>query len=159
MPTLPIDDDRFSAIRTFHRRLAANDPAVDWALTGSTSFALQGVPIDPGDIDVQTGVAGVTTIGRVFADSVTDPITWTRSERMGSYLGALTIEGYTVEVIGALRKRRADGTWDRPVDVTDHREYVTVHSIEVPVLSLAYEARAYDRLGRTERAQLLREHA
>lgn len=101
----------------------------------------------------------MTAIGRAFADAVTDPLTWTRSERIGSYLGTLTIDGHTVEVVGALCKRRVNGTWDRPVDVTDPRGYVTVASIDVPILLFVYETRAYDRLGRTERAQLLREHA
>lgn len=31
---------------------------IDWALTGSTSFALQGVPVAVGDIDVQTDAVG-----------------------------------------------------------------------------------------------------
>ncbi|MFB6300669.1 MAG: nucleotidyltransferase domain-containing protein [Halobacteriales archaeon] len=155
----PIDADRLAAARTVHRRLIEAEMAVDWALTCSTSFALQGVPVEPDDIDVQTDVAGATTIERVFVDSIMEPITWTRSEQLGSYLGALTLEGYTVEVIGALRKRRADGSWDRPVDVTDHREYVSIGSIDLPVLSLEYDANAYEWLDRTEQAQLLRDHS
>jgi hypothetical protein len=31
---------------------------LDWALTGSTSFALRGVPVEPDDVDVRTTERG-----------------------------------------------------------------------------------------------------
>ncbi|MFC6233223.1 nucleotidyltransferase domain-containing protein, partial [Paenibacillus allorhizosphaerae] len=35
---------------------------INWALTGSTSFALQGLPYEPGDIDIQTDQQGAYEI-------------------------------------------------------------------------------------------------
>jgi hypothetical protein len=134
-------------------------PDVDWALTGSTSFALQSVPVEPDDVDVQTDGAGVRAIEESFSDAVAESIEYGDSDRMRSYLGALELEAVEVELVGELRKRDADGGWDKPVDVIDHREYIDWRDYEVPVLSLEYEATAYERLGREERAALLREHA
>nr|WP_247003564.1 hypothetical protein [Halosolutus gelatinilyticus] len=59
--------------------------------------------------------------------------------------------------MGALQKRRNDGTWEEPIDVTDHR--TVVDGVGIPVLSLDYETRAYERLGRSERVALLSEYS
>lgn len=80
-------------------------------------------------------------------------------ESIRSHFGVLDFDGVPVEVMGAVQKRREDGTWEPPVDITAHREVVDFRGGRLPVLSLAYEARAYERLGRTERAALLREYA
>lgn len=132
---------------------------VDWALTGSTSFALQGVPVEPADIDVQTTAAGAYAIADRFSEHIVRPVAYSESETIRSHFGALELNGVPVEVMGAVQKRREDGTWEPPVDITAHREVVDVRGCRLPVLSLAYEARAYERLGRTDRAALLREHA
>jgi hypothetical protein len=133
--------------------------AEPWALTGSASFALQGVPVDPDDIDLQTTEAGARAVESRLGGAVTEPVECVESEEIRSYLGAARIAGVTVEVMGALQKRRADGNWTEPAPIVDLRRTVALGDVTVPVLSLAYEARAYERLGRTERAALLREHA
>lgn len=138
---------------------ALDETGVEWALTGSVSFRLQGVPVDPNDVDVQTTKMGAYEIESRFADAVTDPVTFVDSGAMRSYLGELELNGLPVEVIGQLQKRRPDGTWKPPVDITDHRRFVDLDDVAVPVLSLAYEADAYQRLGREDRAALLREYA
>lgn len=140
------------------RRLVDDLDGVTWALTGSTSFALQGVPVDPDDVDVQTTAHGAYEIEARFADSVVEPVTRSSDDGIRSHFGVLSVDGLRVEVMGGLQKR-AGGAWEPPTDVTDHREYVTLGDRRVPVLSLAYEADAYERLGRTERAALLRDHA
>lgn len=55
-----------------HRRVvervvvALQDPDVAWALTGSTSFALQGVDIHPNGIDIQTDERAAYTVERLL---------------------------------------------------------------------------------------------
>ncbi len=150
-----LNDPHAAALDTFLQDV----PDVEWALTGSVGFALQGVPVEPGDVDVQTDRAGAVAIERAFEDHVVESVAHVESDRMRSYLGRLELSSVDVEVIGAVQKRRGDGTWEDPVDVTTHREYVTWRGHDVPVLSLAYEAEAYERLGRTERSAMLREYA
>ena len=38
--------------------LALADGQVNWVLTGSLAFALQGLPVEPRDVDVQTDQVG-----------------------------------------------------------------------------------------------------
>ena len=116
------------------------------------SFALQGVPVDPSDVDVQTDEPGARAIQAAFPDRVVDPVEYVESERIRSYLG---------------RRRRdnrgpAEATRGRDLGATRRRHPPpAVRDLARPrgaVLSLSYEADAYERLGRTERAAPLREH-
>lgn len=133
--------------------------SVTWALTGSTSFALQDVPLTPNDIDVQTTESGAYEIEELFSEQVINPVSFSESDAIRSHYGALELNGVRVEVMGALQKRRTDGTWESPVDITEHRRFVDIVDIRIPVLSLQYEAEAYERLGRSARAALLSEYA
>ena len=136
------------------RRLAGAD--VLWALTGSLSFALQGVNLIAHDIDLQTDQAGAYEIERRLAAYVTCPVAFRESDQIRSHFGALTIDGLPVEIMGDIQKRNSDGSWEPPVDLALHRQVITVGEMAVPVLSLAYEAEAYLKLGRIERANQLR---
>ena len=78
------------------------------------SFALQGVPVDPSDVDVQTDEPGARAIQAAFPDRVVDPVEYVESERIRSYLGRLEVAAVDVEIIGALRKRREDGPGSYP---------------------------------------------
>lgn len=130
---------------------------IDWALTGSLGFALQGGAVSPRDIDIQTDAEGAYAIAQRLADYVVSPVTYVASPAIRSHLGALEIAGVTVEVMGALQKRLPNGAWEPPVDVRLHRRWVRAADQLLPVLDLAYEEQAYRALGRTERADMLRQ--
>jgi hypothetical protein len=127
-----------------------------WAITGSLGMALQGLPLAVHDIDLQTDAVGAYEIERRLASFSLTPECFSESERIRSHLGALEIGGVRVEIMGALQKRLPDGTWEPPVAVEKHRVWVLWQGMRLPVLDLAYEAEAYARLGRTERATMLR---
>jgi hypothetical protein len=135
-------------------RLAEAD--IHWALTGSASFALQGLPICPGDIDVQTDALGAFEIQRWFIEMVVRPVEFSSTENIRSYYGALEIQGITVEIMGDIQKRLPDGAWSPIPDIPQLRQYVELDGLEVPVLDLSYEAEAYELLGRRSRAEELR---
>ena len=156
-----IDDSYLDVLRQLVHRLGddspedAGRPPVNWALTGSLSMALQGVPIEPHDIDVQTDAAGAYESERRFAAAVICPVAFSSAENIRSHFGALRINGLTVEIMGDIEKRLPDGSWEGPVDLARHRHVVSVAGMRVPVLSLVYEREAYLKLGRVERAALL----
>jgi hypothetical protein len=138
-------------------RWEAGENRVNWALTGSLSFALQGLPVEPHDIDLQTDRAGAYAVERCFAEAVIRPVAFSAAANIRSHFGALCIDGITVEIMGDIEKRLPDGSWEGPVDLARHRRFVDVEGLRVPVLSLAYERDAYLKLGRVERAALLAE--
>lgn len=151
-----LPDTHVAALRVLVERLAPTD--IVWALTGSTSFALQGVPIPVHDIDVQNDATGAYRIAELFADTVLRPVVFSEAERIRSHFGALSIAGVTVELMGGLQKRLPDGRWEEPVDVHTHRRFVRLAELTLPVLDLAYEERAYRLLDRVEKADVLRRH-
>jgi hypothetical protein len=136
------------------RRL--RDTPVQWALTGSLGMALQGVDLPVDDIDLQTDEQGVYAIERCFPDCVVKPATYKVSERIRSHFGALDIDGVKVEIMGAVQKRLDEGGWEEPVEVAQHRHWIEVRGVQVPVLSLEYEVEAYRKMGRIERAEMLK---
>lgn len=145
-----------TVLRLLAGRLASTD--IVWALTGSTSFALQGITVPVHDIDVQTDAAGAHRIAELLADALVRPVVFSGTERIQSHFGALVIGAVTVELMGAVQKRLPDGHWEKPVDVRAHRRFMQLADLTLPVLDLAYEERAYRLLGRVEKADLLRRH-
>jgi len=132
------------------------DANITWVVTGSLGFALQGVPVEVHDIDIQTDEPGAYAIERLFADCVTRPVKLSASSIMRSHFGELLIDGVKVEIMGDIQKPRTDGTWDDPTDLGCHRRFAEIDGMRIPVLSLEYEEAAYRAIGRTEKADMLR---
>jgi hypothetical protein len=140
-------------LRKIRARLEHAD--VNWVVTGSVGFALQGVPVSPDDLDIQTDEAGAYEIERLFSEFVVRKVAFSSAERIRSHFGVLSVDGVTVELMGDIQKKRDDGSWDNPVDLDRHKRVVEIEGISVPVLSLEYECDAYKRLGRTDKAAML----
>jgi hypothetical protein len=49
-----------------------------------------------------------------------------------------------------------DGSWEEPVDLKQHKRVVEIQGMQVPVLPLEYEYRTYLKLGRIDKAEMLR---
>ena len=142
------------ALRVIVQRLEGQ--AIDWAVTGSCGFALQGLDVEVHDIDLQTDAAGAYAIERALADKSRRKVAHSAAKHIRSHFGALEIDGVTVEIMGDIQKRLGDGIWEAPVDIRSHRRWVAIAGMRIPVLSLEYEYTAYLALGRAERAAILR---
>ena len=143
------------AIKVIHDRL--HELEVVWAITGSLGFALHGMELEVNDIDLQTDVSGAYEIENVFKEQVVRSVKFSVSDKIASHWGELHVAGVKVEIMGALQKKRSDGTWKSPVEVKKYREFVSVEGMKLPVLSLEYEEQAYRKLGRIERADKINE--
>lgn len=149
-----IDSKYLEVLRKICARL--NDSNVNWAITGSLGFAIQGVPIEPNDIDIQTDEVGAYEIEHIFSEFVTQKVTFSSADRIRSHFGVLMIDGIKVEIMGDIQKRLDNGMWEEPVDLGYYKRIVEFKGIQLPVLSLEYEYQAYLKLGRFERAEMLR---
>lgn len=128
---------------------------ITWVVTGSFGMALQGVPVDVHDIDLQTDEACAYAIERHLAEYVITPVHCRDSTHIRSHFGQFEIDGVQVEVMGNVQKRLNDQSWEAPVAVQRHRHWVTVDTMQIPVFSLEYEVQAYRLLGRHEKAATL----
>lgn len=133
------------------------DKNINWVVTGSLGFALQGVPVEPNDIDIQTDREGAYEIERIFSEFVSKKVKFSSAERIRSHFGELIIDGIKVEIMGDIQKRLEDGNWEEPVNLERYKRFVEVEGMKIPVLSLEYEYQAYLKLGRIEKAKILKE--
>lgn len=147
-----MDAKYVAVIRVLVERLGGD---VVWALTGSLGMALQGAPVEPRDVDVQTDAAGAYEIERRLAEFVTLPVRFSATEAVRSHFGALRIGGLDVEIIGAIEKRAPDDGWLGPPGLARIIRWVSVDDLQVPVLDLEYELAAYRTLGRLDRVRVV----
>jgi hypothetical protein len=152
--TPPLAPELLSALELVLDRLAPL--AVPWAVTGSLGMRLQGVPLAVHDLDLQSDGQGFEAMADLLCDYIAEPPAYRESPDLRSMFGILRVGAARVELMGDLQKRAADGTWEPPTRVADHLQKVEWRGRVVPVLDLSYEEQAYRRLGRTDRADLLR---
>ncbi len=143
------------AIRTIYGTLKGLD--ITWTITGSLGFALHGMDVGINDIDLQTDKDGAYRIEDAFRSNVIKEVAFSEGEGIRSHFGELSVQEVTVEIMGALQKKLPSGKWESPVDVEKHREFVDFKGMRLPVLTLSYEEQAYRKLGRTEKADKIRE--
>lgn len=156
---MPLPTAFLLVLHQIHAALREQD--ILWAITGSTAFALRGLPFTPKDIDLQTDKDGAYALEKVLHKFVVQPVNFSGTGRIRSHLGKLNINGIRVEIMGDVEKWVPDGLgtggWEPPPDLAQHREFVQFEGTEWPVLSLAYEREAYEQMGRWETAVILQQ--
>jgi hypothetical protein len=140
------------------RFLIENIPPAEnlWALTGSAGLRLQGVDLSVHDLDLQTDAETVFVLERELVDFMNVPVHLWETEHTLSYHGQAEIQGLLVELLGDIRHRGPDGAWGPSLDLKSVLVWVEWQDLNVPVLSLAYEAVAYEKMGRLEKAEQIR---
>ena len=129
---------------------------VNWVVTASLNLALHGLPVQVRDIDVLTDKAGACEIERCFERHVVRAVSLRASKRIRSYFGVLLLEGVDVEVMAELEVLDEVKGWQPTPRLASHREVIVWQGMPIPVRSLDAERTAYQQLGRTEKAELVR---
>ncbi|MEF8798198.1 MAG: hypothetical protein V5A79_02120, partial [Candidatus Bipolaricaulota bacterium] len=151
-----LPDEHLNVLKKLYNKI--HDRDINWVVTGSVSFCLQGVPLSPNDIDIQTDEDGAYKIEDLFRDRVIKEVKFSSTDKIRSHFGALMIHGIVVELMGGVQKYY-DGEWEDPIDIDLHKKTVAIAGMKVPVLELSYEAEAYRRFGRVEMANKLKTYA
>lgn len=124
-----------------------------WTVTGSTSFALQGMELPVHDIDIQTDAESAYLFEKKLAEFVEEPVHFCGNEKIRSHFGKFRCNNIEIEVMGDVQKPQQNGIWGAPTDILKWRRYILFHGKRIPVLDLEYEIEAYRRIGRLERAE------
>ena len=149
-----IENDYLKVLKKIAIRLKNN--SFPWVVTGSFGMALQGISLEIHDIDIQTDKYGAYRFENCFDDFVVQPVRYLESERIRSFFGILEIDGIKVEIMGDIQKLLDRQIWEEPIEIEGHRRYIEADGMLFPVLSLEYEYQAYLKLGRVEKAEMLR---
>jgi hypothetical protein len=151
---LDLSEDHTKVLHLLMTRIPGH---LDWALTGSAGLRLQGVDVPVHDLDLESHPAGVDEIAHIFGTYLREMPHWKEGQRLRSYFGVLVVEGIQVELMGDIQHWLPDGSWSPVADIPTLRRRLAWQGRQVPVLDLAYEAQAYEELGRTEKAARIRE--
>ncbi|MGD2247092.1 MAG: hypothetical protein PVF58_01715 [Candidatus Methanofastidiosia archaeon] len=149
-----IDHIYINVLRKIYAQL--KNTQILWAVTGSLGLALQGLMTEIHDIDIQSDEKGAYAIEQLFSDFITKKVKFSSSQKICSHFGAFIIDDIKVEIMGDIQKRDEKGIWKNPPDLTKHIQWVKIEGMEIPVLSLEYEYQAYMLLGRTEKAEKIK---
>lgn len=66
---------------------------INWVITGSTAFIIQGIPLAPNDIDIQTDERGAYQIEKCFKDFIKTKVRLSSDGKISSHFGCLEIDG------------------------------------------------------------------
>jgi hypothetical protein len=127
-----------------------------WVLTGSAGLRLQGVDIPVHDLDLQTDADSIYVLEKEIEAYMKVHIHVWESEHTMSFHGRAEINGLQVELLGGMSHRLPDGSWGPPLDLLSVRRWVSWRGQNIPVLSLEHEAAAYEKMGRAEKAKIIR---
>ena len=145
-------------IEVLHKLLSRlQNSGVNWVITGSTNLALKGMSVEPNDIDIQTDEKGAYEIEHLFSEFMVKKVVFSSTEKIRSHFGGLNIDGVKVEIMGDIQKRLKDGTWEETIDLNRYKQIIEVKGMQLPVLSLEHEYFAYLKLGRQEKAEMIKE--
>jgi len=126
-----------------------------WVLAGSLSLALQGVDVEPHDIDLLTDREGAYRINAMLKEYEKKSVTYSETDMLSSFYGVFEIQGIILEVMGSYREKQ--GTkW---VDLSGRLErpkIVEVDGMKIPVSSLRDQLVSYRRLNRPKDAGKVR---
>jgi predicted nucleotidyltransferase len=120
---------------------------IRWVLIGSTGLALQGVEIEPKDIDILTDKKGAFAIQELLQEYQVNPVKFSRSELFESYFGECKINDVKIEIMGDL-KENIDNEWISVSGILASPKILEIEGIHIPVSPLEQQLRAYERLGR-----------
>ena len=108
---------------------------VPWVIVGSTSQALQGLPLVPHDIDLETTSAAIVQVEKALAEFVVEPVAEKESAQFRSLFGRLQIEGLQVELMADVAIRADDGSWMPVPTLDEHFPTVELVGFECNPLS------------------------
>jgi len=116
---------------------------IKWVLVGSSSLALQGVKVNPGDIDIMTDKEGAEKINELLKEYLVRPITFGKTDRFESYYGEFNIKAIKVEVMGDF-KEKIKNRWISLEYRLKENKVIDVHGMNIPVSLLTDQLESYE---------------
>jgi predicted nucleotidyltransferase len=120
---------------------------VEWLVVGTASLAVQGVNLQPGDIDIITTKDDVFKIAEILKQYETKQVEFGRTPLFESYMGVYEIDGIKVEIMGDLREKRGN-EWVSLTERLMSPIIIEIDGTPIPVSSLKDQIVSYEKLGR-----------
>jgi hypothetical protein len=117
---------------------------VRWVLAGSLSLALQGVNVEPNDIDLLTDRQGAFRINEILKKYEKKKVEYSEAEKVSSFLGVFEIQGVKVEVMGDYRERQG-AKWVSLSKRLENPKIIEIDGIAIPVSPIEDQLTSYRR--------------
>ena len=118
---------------------------------GSTGLALQGVTIEPKDIDITISRENVERVQELLRDFCLQPIQYSSNGQFRSFFGKFDILGIKVEIMADL-EILVGGNWIKSVAIDQPDTIVVLDGCNFPCVSLLVEYNSYVIMGRSDTA-------
>jgi hypothetical protein len=119
--------EHFAAVVGSHAR---------WAVDGSAALALQGIDVEPADVDILTDTEGAYRIQELLAEYAVKPVAYGETNRYRSHFGRFSVGGTEIDVMGDLKVYR-NGTWSETQNPSTVKiSQVVLGGNSIPVVSL-----------------------
>jgi hypothetical protein len=128
---------------------------VRWVLAGSLSLALQGVNVEPHDIDLLTDHQGAFRINAMLKKYEKKKVDYSETEKVSSFFGVFEIQGVKVEVMGDYRERQGN-KWVSLSRRLVNPKIIEVDGMKIPVSPLEDQLVSYRRTARPKDAEKVR---
>ncbi|MGV8171452.1 MAG: nucleotidyltransferase domain-containing protein [Candidatus Woesearchaeota archaeon] len=145
-------DSRFiHAIKIIHQLLNENN--ISWALIGSTNMQLQGMNVNPRDLDIVVQLKDLEQMEKIFSDyNASDVRKLPPMTDEPGWEVKIDINGVDVQILG----ERDTGEY---VSKLLAEKLIRIHldNIDIPCFTLEAEAQTYAETKREHKANLIRE--
>lgn len=148
-----ISENHIKTLNLIYKLL--KDADVSWKLIGSTNLALQGVEVTAKDIDLTTNAKDVYKIDTAFSKYSIEPAHRKETENFRSIYGLYKMSDIQVELMADLETNN-DGKWTKTSTAPISPVSIDVSGTSIPCASLDEEYNAYLKLGRIEKANLIK---
>ena len=127
-----------------------------WAVGGSASLALHGLPVDPRDLDLLVDhVAAAELIDGLQDAMVSDEARWDRGDVRAARRALAVVHGVEVEILEGVEAVGPTGDVVVATPDLDHVDLVIVSGRQIPVLPLSTMHVLLDATGNQERAVMV----
>ncbi len=127
-----------------------------WAVGGSASLALHGLPVDPRDLDLLVDhVAAAALIGGLTDAVVSDEANWDRGDVRAARRALAVVHDVEVEILEGLEAVGPAGDVVVTTPDLDQVDRIIVSGRQIPVLPLSAMQVLLDATGKRERAAMV----
>ncbi|MFA5050661.1 MAG: hypothetical protein WC499_00905 [Patescibacteria group bacterium] len=124
--------------------------SVDYAFIGSVNLYIQGLKIEPRDIDILTTPEIIKEIDEILKEYRTKEIYFDKSEGRNSFRSFYEIDGMEIEVLGNVNNI------SRKPDSLKDKIYIEFDKIKLPCMPLNDELNVYEKIGRKEKVEMIK---
>jgi hypothetical protein len=127
-----------------------------WAVGGSASLALHGLPVDPRDLDLLVDhVAAAEMVGELRDAVVSDEGCWDRGDVRAVRRALAVVHGVEVEILQGVQAVGPTGDVVVATPDLDHVDRIIVSGRQIPVLPLPAMQVLLDATGKREQAAMV----